>query len=129
MKRVMVFGTYDILHEGHKYFFSQARKQGEHLTVVVARDSSVLKIKGCLPINNQNVRISRIDKLGLADAVVLGGKENFFEIISRMKPDTICLGYDQKSFDVEKAFPEITFIRIQAFKSDVYKSSLLKQKK
>lgn len=122
----MVFGTFDILHEGHKFLFSEAKKCGEHLIVVVARDSSVLKIKGELPVNNQSVRISRVDMLGLANTVILGGKEDFFDIIRRMKPDTVCLGYDQKSFDVEIAFPEIEFIRIQAFKPDVYKSSLLK---
>ena len=41
MKKVLVFGTFDGLHEGHKDFLRQAKQYGDHLTVVVGRDSTV----------------------------------------------------------------------------------------
>ena len=45
MKKVMVFGTFDGLHEGHLDFFRQAREYGDYLIVAVARDVNVKKIK------------------------------------------------------------------------------------
>ena len=36
MKRVFVSGCYDIIHAGHVQFFSEARSQGDHLTVSFA---------------------------------------------------------------------------------------------
>ncbi|HEY4500387.1 MAG TPA: adenylyltransferase/cytidyltransferase family protein, partial [Candidatus Paceibacterota bacterium] len=46
MKRVMVFGTFDILHPGHLYFLRAAKKLGDYLIVSLARDVNVRKIKG-----------------------------------------------------------------------------------
>jgi len=37
-KKVMVFGTFDIFHPGHRSFLNQAKKYGNYLIVVVARD-------------------------------------------------------------------------------------------
>lgn len=37
--RVMVFGVFDGLHPGHRAFLRQARKKGDKLIVVVARDN------------------------------------------------------------------------------------------
>lgn len=44
-KKVMVFGTFDIFHKGHEFYFSKAKEYGEELIVIVARDETVLKIK------------------------------------------------------------------------------------
>jgi len=48
-KKVLVFGTFDGLHEGHKNFFKQAREFGDFLVVVVGRDSTIVKTKGRPP--------------------------------------------------------------------------------
>ena len=40
MKLVMCAGTFDIVHPGHLYFFSEAKKLGDKLIVVVARDET-----------------------------------------------------------------------------------------
>ena len=58
--KVMVFGTFDGLHEGHKNFFKQARKYGDYLLVVVGRDKNVEKMKGHLPQRNENERMKEI---------------------------------------------------------------------
>ena len=46
MKKVMCAGTFDIVHKGHIYFLEQAKKFGDYLVVVVARDSTSEKNKG-----------------------------------------------------------------------------------
>ena len=55
MVRVMVFGTFDGLHQGHLNFFKQARNlsKNSYLIVSVARDKNVKKIKGRLPYLNE----------------------------------------------------------------------------
>ncbi|MBU0625913.1 adenylyltransferase/cytidyltransferase family protein [Patescibacteria group bacterium] len=44
-KKVMLFGTFDILHPGHEYVFSQAKNYGDCVMVVLARDVTVKKVK------------------------------------------------------------------------------------
>lgn len=62
--RIMVFGTFDILHKGHINFFKQARKLAKkpYLIVSVARDINVKKIKGHKTINNEKYRLLKISK-------------------------------------------------------------------
>lgn len=44
-KIVMAFGTFDVFHPGHEYYLTQAKKYGDILIVVVARDKTVEKVK------------------------------------------------------------------------------------
>jgi len=123
MKKVMVFGTFDLLHKGHLYFLSEAKKQGTYLIVVVARDSTVEKIKHKKPKHTELERKYAIEKTKIADKVILGAEKLSFECIVDEKPDVICLGYDQNSQSCEKKFPNITYIRIAPYKPHVYKTS------
>ena len=47
-RKIMVFGTFDGLHEGHLNFFRQAKKlsPGALLIVSIARDRNIKIIKG-----------------------------------------------------------------------------------
>ena len=49
--RIMVFGTFDGLHEGHLDFFKQARQLSKNpfLIVSIARDKNVKIIKKIFP--------------------------------------------------------------------------------
>ena len=127
MKKVMVFGTFDILHEGHLDFFRQARQYGEELVVVIARNINVNRNKGHYPRNDEKVRLAKVKESGAADVVRLGYLEEPFKIIYEENPDVICLGYDQHSYDkgLTKAFPKIEVVRLKAFKPEIYKSSKL----
>ena len=44
-KKVMVFGTFDGIHDGHRHFLREAKKQGEELIVAVSKDEVVQKLK------------------------------------------------------------------------------------
>ena len=66
MKKVMVFGTFDIVHMGHIHMFEQAREYGDKLIVIVARDNNVEKIKGMGALHRDVERakfLSHIDYL------------------------------------------------------------------
>ena len=126
MKKVMVFGTFDILHQGHLDFFRQAREYGDELVVVVARNINVFRNKGHYPKNDEKVRVAQIVESGAADVVRHGYLEEPFKIYEE-NPDVICLGYDQHSYDkgLAKTFPNIKVVRLKAFKPEIYKSSKL----
>ena len=135
MKKVLVFGTFDILHKGHLNFFKQAKKFGDFLVVVVARDKNVEKIKGSAPLYDEMLRLREIRKNVLVDKVILGNQEDRYLILKQEKPKVICLGYDQgvdekklqaklKEYKLEEA----QVIRLEAYKPEKYKSSLLKKK-
>lgn len=131
MKKVLVFGTFDRFHKGHEFYLKQAKKYGI-LQVIVARDSTVKKVKGKLPINNELERLNILNNLDYVDNACLGMKKDKYAIIEKLKPDIICLGYDQDSFtanlkeELNKRGLNIEVIRIkESFKPEIYKSSKL----
>lgn len=127
----MVFGTFDILHPGHLYFLTQAKKSGSFLTVLIARDQTVLEVKGKLPQHDEATRFKNISDLKIADRVVLGNLDDKYQIIKDEKPDIIALGYDQRAFTDKLADildKKVKIIKIKPFKEDIYKSSKLRNK-
>lgn len=130
-KTVMVFGTFDILHRGHLSFFQQARKFGNYLIVVVARDANVFKIKNRPPLLGERIRVSALKKVKFIGKVILGGKNDPLEIVENIKPKAILLGYDQKTRVVElekklqKRGLDVEIHRAKAYKPRIYKSSKL----
>ncbi len=133
MKKVMVFGTFDPLHDGHKFLFSSARKHGDFLIVVVARDKTVQTVKGHETRENERKRLSAVKSAPFVDLAILGQLKDVYSVIEEHMPDVICLGYDQQAFterlpaELEKRKIRAEIVRLIAFREDVYKSSLLKQ--
>lgn len=123
MKKVMVFGTFDIIHPGHRNLFKQAREYGDYLIVVAARDKTVLKVKGKLPVNNEKIRLDNIIKSNLADKAVLGDLKDKYKKIKDLKPDIVCLGYDQKYFIGGLSNLNIKIVKLKSYKPNIYKSS------
>lgn len=132
MKKVLVFGTFDGLHEGHKDFFRQAKKQGDYLVVVVGRESTIIKTKNRPPKYSENERLKAVQESGLADEVRLGNEgNNPYKIIEEIKPNIICLGYDQMHFTdklaekVKEMGLKIDIVRLKSYMPEIYKSSFL----
>jgi len=127
MKKIMLFGTFDILHPGHVYVLKQARRLGGHLTTVVARDATVLKIKKHCPRNPEKIRVKNLKDTGLVDKVILGNLGDKLIVVKKVKPDIIVLGYDQNNFveELSKTFPQIKIVRLKSYYPKKYKSSLI----
>lgn len=140
MKKVLVFGTFDIIHPGHEYFLKKAKEQAGHeqagyLVVVVARDLTVKMVKKLMPHNNELERLKAVKRLDYVDNAVLGSMDNDkHKIIEEIKPDIICLGYDQRAFvdnlkeELAKRGLSPEIVRIDAYKPDEHKSSHYKKK-
>lgn len=94
---VLASGVFDILHLGHIHYLKQAKKLGELLYVVLARDKTVQKKKG-KAFNDEKVRMRLVSALRCVDKVFLGDEDllhHQFEIIKKLKPDLIAIGFDQ----------------------------------
>ena len=134
MKKVMCFGTFDILHEGHKFYLAEARKLGDFLVVVVARDDTVMAVKGQKPLNSEIIRVRNLRHIGLADKVILGNSGDKLKVVEDEKPSVLCLGYDQTSFteNIREKLRDrglsVDVVRLPAYLPDVYKSSLLRKR-
>src|SRR3989338_1051249 len=95
MKTVMCFGTFDLLHLGHLNYFQQAKKHGDYLIVVIARDKTKQDEKKEI-IFSEKERMELVKGLKVVDEVVLGYPGDHFKIIQEKKPEVIFLGYDHK---------------------------------
>ena len=133
MKTVMAFGSFDVIHPGHLYYFTEAKKKGDYLIVVVGRDKTIEKIKGREPLYSEEDRLACINSLKIVDKAVLGYEDEQFRIIDEFKPDIICLGYDQKSFITDRLEEEIRkmglrtkIVRISPYNEHKFKSSKMK---
>lgn len=132
-KKVMVFGTFDIFHRGHENFLIQARRKGDFVVAVVARDKTVLSVKKQETVNNEQERMKVLKNSRLADEVVLGSLRDKYSVIKKYEPDVICLGYDQgvftenlagklKEFNLDKT----VIMRLKSYYPSKYKSSKLR---
>ena len=134
MRKVLVFGTFDCLHLGHLNFLKQAKKHGDYLIVVIARDVTVKKIKNRSPFRNEKERLKEVRNYKLVDKVALGYKNNPYKIIKEMNPDVICLGYDQKAFtkdlpkELRKKGLKIKIYRLKPYKPKKFHSMLITKK-
>lgn len=108
MVRVLVFGVFDGVHEGHKAMLRQAKALGDYLVVAVAPDNVVEEIKGKICVNRSAMRIQDVRNARIADDVVLGDKLlNNWSVLKKFKPDIIALGYDQE--EVKAALEEFLY--------------------
>ena len=95
-KRVVVTGTFDLLHPGHVFLISEAAKMGR-VIVVVARDSTVRRVKGHPPVIPEEQRLHMVRALRDVDEAILGHEgEDIFKVIEELNPDILLLGPDQE---------------------------------
>ena len=99
-KIVLATGAFDLLHLGHVRFLQESKRRGgtkARLVVVVARDRTVLERKGRKPILPEDQRRELVSSLRVVDEAILGHERlDILGILKEVKPDIICLGYDQK---------------------------------
>jgi FAD synthetase len=132
-KIVLASGVFDLLHLGHVKFLEEAKKAGgknAELIVIIARDSTVEENKGRKPIMPENQRRALVESLKVVNEAVLGfEKFDLGDVIERVKPDVIALGYDQADMEkgvqkyVDKHRLNIKVIRIGKFEEDELDSS------
>ena len=127
MTRVMAVGIFDLLHAGHLHYVEQAKSLGEELVVVIAHDETVRQQKH-EPVTGQDLRRRMVEGLKPVDKAVIGNPPGvpIFEILGKIKPDLIALGYDQKhSIDAirkgldKHGFEDVEVTRVEGLSDDL----------
>lgn len=123
-KRILLFGTFDHLHPGHEFLLKEAQKRGD-VSVVIARDANVLRIKGNPPDQSESDRKAAVERAFPSFSVVLGEADDFLAPVRAIRPDLILLGYDQLlPPGISEHDLGAPTERLPAFEPHRYKSSL-----
>lgn len=139
-KVILASGVFDLLHYGHVYYLTNAKKIGEdqeaELIVIVAKDKNVEKLKGEKPIMPEDQRRALVESLKVVDTAILGYEDlDMIKVIEKIKPDVIALGYDEEKLEkklknlISEKSINIQVTRVSKFKEkDLVSSSKIKQK-
>ena len=134
MKRVLVFGSFDPLHEGHKYLFREAKKLGDELLVIVSRDNDIQTQKKRDSFQSEQERLAAVASDPSVDKALLGDEDpRSYALLTSLSFDVLAVGYDQRPDDAtiqsilrQVGKPDVTVVRLQPFKPDQYKSSFFR---
>lgn len=133
---VLVFGVFDHLHDGHRFFLDQAQKQADKLIISVARDSAVALHKQKSPDQNESERVAYLKQQYPEAIVALGDEQqDTWGAIHTYHPTYIALGYDQHALrarlkEIKETFEyPFELITITDHRGDELHSSILKQKR
>jgi cytidyltransferase-like protein len=132
MAKVLVFGVFDGIHNGHRDLFRQARLHGNYVVVAVAPDNIVQQLKHRLPKLKLAERIEGIAHEPCVDEAVAGDELlGSYNVIKSHCPDIVALGYDQKELreDLEERKEDFDFefevVMLEPYRADEFHSSLL----
>ena len=100
-KVIFTNGCFDILHQGHIRFLSEAKKCGDYLIVGLNSDRSVRKIKGKKrPLMPVGARAELLAALCFVDGVVIFDEKDPLAIIKYLQPRVLAKGSDWAEEDI-----------------------------
>jgi rfaE bifunctional protein nucleotidyltransferase chain/domain len=99
MKRIVVNGTFDILHRGHIELLNYARELGDELLVCIDSDSRVAFLKGAdRPVNNQWDRMMMLKNLkAVTDVKIFNTEQELEDIFWDYRPNIMVKGSDYRN--------------------------------
>ncbi len=126
MQKVLIFGSFDILHPGHIFVIKEAMNYGE-VHAGFALDETIIKLKGRLPYNSLEVRMKNIEAYGVTPHA--GDPVDRLRVVREVDPAIVVLGHDQHFFvDALEEYqrtskPDLKIIRIGSFHDQLFSSS------
>lgn len=112
MKKIITYGTYDLLHQGHINLLRRAKELGDYLIVGVTSDSFDRE-RGKLNVrNNVLERVEAVRKTGYADEIIiedyLGQK---IDDIQKYDVDVFAIGSDwEGKFDYLNEYCRVVYL-------------------
>ena len=112
MKKVITYGTYDLLHQGHINLLRRAKELGDYLIVGVTNDNFDRE-RGKLNVcNNVLERVEAVKATGLADQIII---EDYFgqkiDDIQKYNVDIFAIGSDwEGKFDYLGEYCKVVYL-------------------
>lgn len=98
---VFTNGCFDILHQGHVRYLSEAKKCGDYLVIGLNSDRSVRSIKGRnRPLMCESARAELLAALCFVDGVVIFDEEDPLPVIKYLGPHVLVKGSDWAEEDI-----------------------------
>ena len=112
MKKILTYGTFDLLHLGHIRLLREAKKLGDYLIVGLSTDDFAL-FKGKHTFYNYEQRKTILEAIKYVDEIVqIHSFEEEKKFAINLKPDVFIIGNDYKGkFDYLKDYnTEVVYI-------------------
>ena len=113
MKRILTYGTFDLLHYGHIRILERAKKLGDYLIVALSTDE-FNKLKGKKAYHDYETRKKMLETLRCVDLVI---PENTWEQkvddVKKYYVDTVVMGSDWEGsdkFDYLKQYCQVIYL-------------------
>ncbi len=113
MKRILTYGTFDLLHYGHIRLLQRAKALGDYLVVALSTDE-FNEVKGKKAYHNYETRKKMLEAIRYVDLVI--PEENWEQKISDVKDyhiDIVVMGSDwagSDKFDYLKDYCEVVYL-------------------
>ena len=112
MRRVITYGTFDLLHYGHINLLQRARALGDYLVVALSTDEFNLNSKNKKTYFSYDIRKKLLESIRYVDLVI--PEENWEQKISDVqfyKIDAFVIGDDwEGKFDFLKDYCEVVYL-------------------
>lgn len=112
MKKIITFGTFDVLHVGHVRILQRARALGDHLIVGVSSDALNFSKKQRYPVYPESERIEIVQSIaGVNEVFREDSLELKGEYIKKYQADVLVMGDDWVGrFDEFKTLCEVIYL-------------------
>ena len=112
MKKVITYGTFDLLHYGHINLLRRARALGDHLTVALSTDRFNMEEKHKTSYFNYEQRKQLLEAIRYVDEVI--PEDNWDQKITDIQKygiDTFVIGDDwEGKFDFLKPYCNVVYL-------------------
>lgn len=111
MKKILTYGTFDLIHKGHILLLQRAKAMGDHLTVAVSTDE-FNAIKGKAAYTSWEDRKFILEALKCVDEVIPENDwEQKIKDVQKHNIDTFVMGSDwEGKFDFLKEYCEVVYL-------------------
>ena len=111
MKRILTYGTYDLLHWGHINLLKRAKQNGDYLIVGLSTDE-FNQIKNKKAYHSYEVRKTMLEAIRYVDLVIPASDwEQKIQDIKDLKVDVFVMGDDWKGkFDYLEDYCEVIYL-------------------
>lgn len=113
MKRILTYGTFDLLHYGHIRILKRAKELGDYLVVALSTDE-FNALKGKKAYHDYETRKKMLEAIRYVDLVIPENNwEQKIDDVKDYKIDVVVMGDDwagSDKFDYLKEYCEVAFL-------------------